>query len=267
MSEHADFSGGIPVEYERGLGPVIFADYAKVMAERVAALKPSRVLETAAGTGIVTRQLRDMLPPATRLTGTDLNPPMLAVAGRKFGADENVVLQSADATDLPFADEAFDVVTCQFGVMFFPDRAKSYREARRVLASGRTFLFSVWDAHACNPFGRIAYEVGARFFPADPPQFYRIPFSAHDTGPIRTSLEAAGFTDIGTEVVRLDKQVGDFAAFARGIVHGNPLIEQVRTRGGVTPEAMVAATTEALQREFPTGRMPLQAIFFEAKRA
>jgi hypothetical protein len=151
--------------------------------------------------------------------------------------------------------------------MFFPDRAKSYREARRVLASGGTFLFSVWDAHACNPFGRIAYEVGARFFPADPPQFYRIPFSAHEIGPIRTSLEAAGFTDIGIEVVRLDKQVGDFAAFARGIVHGNPLIEQVRTRGGVTPEAMVAATTEALQREFPTGRMPLQAIFFEAKRA
>jgi SAM-dependent methyltransferase len=193
---------------------------------------------------------------------------MLEVARAKFGLGEQVEFQPADATVLPFPEGAFDAVVCQFGLMFFPDRPVSCCEARRVLAPGGRYVFSVWDSHRHNPFGRIAYEAVATFFPADPPQFYRVPFSCHEIDPIKEWLIEAGFADIRMAVVRLEKEIPEAAAFARGIVHGNPLIDQIRARGGVDPDRVVDAVTAALHLEFGAdpGRMPLQAIVFEARR-
>src|ERR1700743_491916 len=139
------FSGSIPEHYDSGLGPLVFVDYADDIARRAAALEPARVLETAAGTGIVSRRLRDRLPGASYLISTDLPPGMLEIAQRKFEVEERVVFRQADATALPFDDASFDVVVCQFGVMFYPDKDKSYREVHRVLAPGGHYLFSVWD--------------------------------------------------------------------------------------------------------------------------
>jgi ubiquinone/menaquinone biosynthesis C-methylase UbiE len=120
MSGHAaDFTGGIPQYYDRYLGPVLFADYASDIAQRTVMVGPRRVLELAAGTGIVTRRLRDLLPTGMHITATDLNPPMLAVARTKFQPGEQVDFRQADATALPFPDNAFDAVVCQFGIMFF----------------------------------------------------------------------------------------------------------------------------------------------------
>ena len=261
----ASFIGNIPDEYDRGLGPVIFADYAADMARRVTSLAPTHVLELAAGTGIVTRVLRDQLPEGTLLTATDLNPPMLDVARGKFGSDERVDFRPADATNLPFLDGAFDTVVCQFGVMFFPDKDRSYREVRRVLAPGGRYLFSVWDSHRHNPFGRIAHEVAGSFFTADPPRFYQVPFGAHAIDPIKESLIDAGFADIRIHVVALEKEIVDAGSFARGVVYGNPLIDEIRMGGGAHPDQIVSAMTKALSREFaPSGRMPLQAILFDA---
>lgn len=150
-SDAARFVGNIPQHYDQGLGPIIFVDYAAEMARRVAIHQPMRVLETAAGTGIVTRQLRNLLSAAAHLTATDLNPPMLDVARAKFRAGEQVQFKPADAMALPFADASFDAVVCQFGVMFYPDKDQSYREVLRVLVPGGHYLFSIWDAHAYNP--------------------------------------------------------------------------------------------------------------------
>jgi ubiquinone/menaquinone biosynthesis C-methylase UbiE len=264
----AGFIGNIPEHYDHGLGPMIFVDYAEDMAQRVATPTPARVLETAAGTGIVTRKLRDVLPSGVRLTATDLNAPMLEIARTKFRPDEEVEFQPADAMALPFADVSFDAVVCQFGVMFFPDKDKSYREVHRVLAPGGWYLFSVWDAHRYNPFGRIADEVPRRFFPSDPPQFYRVPFSYHQIDPIKESIIAAGFTNFSAAVVTREKEIPDTASFARGLVYGNPLIDQIRARGSVEPERIVEAVLQELRREFGAdpGRMPLQAIMFSAKK-
>ncbi|MFC7538834.1 class I SAM-dependent methyltransferase [Siccirubricoccus deserti] len=262
----AGFIGSIPEEYDRGLGPIIFADYAADLARRVAASRPSRVLETAAGTGIVTRLLRDLLPADAHLTATDLNSPMLAVARGKFRPDELVEFRPADATALPFPDGAFDAVACQFGVMFFPDKAASFREARRVLAPGGRYLFSVWDAHAHNPFGRSCTRWRAPSS-SDPPGFHAVPFSYHRIDPVKEALEGTGFGGIRVDVVRLEKEIPSTAAFARGLVLGNPLVEQIRARGG-DPDRVVEAVVEALRREFgpDPGRMLLQAIVFEAGR-
>ncbi len=267
-NDAAGFIGNIPQHYDHGLGPHVFADYAADIAQRVAAGNPARVLETAAGTGLVTRKLRDVLPAGARLTATDLNPPMLEVARAKFRAGEQVEFQPADATALPFADASFDALVCQFGLMFFPDKPKSCSEVFRVLAPGGRYVFSVWDSHRYNPFGRIAHEVPARFFPADPPQFYNVPFSCHQIDPVKELLIAAGFSDIGIAVVAFEKEIPDATIFARGLVYGNPLIDQIRSRGGVDPEIIVDAMVQALRREFGAdpGRMPLQAIVFSATK-
>jgi ubiquinone/menaquinone biosynthesis C-methylase UbiE len=261
----AVFTGNIPEEYDRGLGPVIFSDYATVMANLVAALRPDRVLEVAAGTGIVTRSLRDHLPPGCSLIATDLNPPMLDVARTKFRSDELVKFQQADALDLPFANEAFDAVVCQFGMMFFPDKAKAYQQAARVLAPGGRYLFSVWDSHDYNAFGRITHEVCSKFFPADPPRFYCVPFSYSAIDPIKKSLADAGFSHIGIDVVPSTKQA-DLSAFARGMVFGSPLIDQIKARGGPPPGDIAQAVTQQLAQQFPDGMVPMQAIFFEARK-
>jgi len=262
----ASFVGSIPQYYDQGLGPMIFVDYAEEMARRVAAAKPARVLETAAGTGIVTRRLRDRLDAKAALTATDLNPPMLEIAQAKFRAGEAVVFQSADATALPFPDSSFDAVVCQFGIMFFPDKAKSFREVHRVLAPGGRYFFSVWDSHARNPFGRIAHEVVGRFFPVDPPQFYTVPFSCHQIEPVKAWAADAGFTEIEVSAVPLEKVIPDSAGFARAMVYGNPLSDQIRARGGVDPEAVVAAIQQELRKAFGAdpGCMPIQTILFSA---
>jgi ubiquinone/menaquinone biosynthesis C-methylase UbiE len=262
----AGFVGSIPENYDRGLGPIIFTDYDEHTARLVASYAPSRVLETGAGTGIVTRRLRDLLPATTRLIATDLNQPMLDVARKKFRPDEPIEFQDADATALPFVDASFDAVVCQFSVMFFPEMAKSYREAYRVLAPGGRYVFTVWDGDY-NRHGRIADEVAAQFFPADPPQFYRVTTSYNKIDPIKDLLSDAGFIDLRIAVLTREKHVPDISAFARAMVYGNPLIDMIRTRGGVDPDQVVNALGEAFAREFGNpGRLPQRAILFEATR-
>jgi len=267
-SDAAGFTGNIPQYYDQGLGPIIFAEYAADIARRVAAGSPARVLETAAGTGIVTRKLRDALPGNAQLTATDFNPPMLDIARAKFRPGEQVGFQPADAVALPFADGSFDAIVCQFGLMFFPDKEKSFVEASRVLAPGGRYVLSVWDSHRYNPFGRIAHAVASSFFPADPPQFYSVPFSCHQIDPIKEYLIAAGFHEIGIAVIRQVRELPDIANFARAAVYGNPLIDQVQARGGVDPERIVDALAQEFRREFGDGpgRMPVQAIVFSATK-
>ena len=260
------FSGSIPEHYDAGLGPMIFVDYADDMSRRAAGLRPERVLETAAGTGIVSRRLRDHLPPATQLVSTDLSPAMIEIAKAKFKSSETIVFQPADATALPFPDASFDAVVCQFGVMFYPDKDKSYSEVHRVLAPGGHYLFNVWDSHRYNAFGRIPHELLARSFPDDPPQFQSIPYS-YGFEPIRDSLVAAGFSDITAHVIRFEKDVGDATGLARGIVFGSPVADQIRARGGVTPEQFFETLVGGYQREFGNpGRMAMQATVFSARR-
>ena len=262
------FTGNIPQHYDQGLGPIIFAEYAADIARRAAAGRPARVLETAAGTGIVTRKLRDALPDGAQLTATDLNPPMLDLARSKFRLGEQVSFQPADATALPFADRSFDAVVCQFGLMFFPDKARSFSEVFRVLSPGGRYLLSVWDSHRHNPFGRIAHEVAARFFPNDPPQFYSVPFSCHQIDPVKEMLITAGFGDVEIAVIPLERELPDIAHFARSAVFGNPLIDQIRSRGSVDPERVVDALEQEYRREFGAGpgRMPIQAIVFSGAK-
>ncbi len=260
------FVGSIPEYYDRGMGPVIFVEPAEVAARRVASLQPSRVLETAAGTGIVTRRMRDLLPGTAGIVATDLNAAMLEVSRNKFRPDENVILQAADATALPFADGEFDAVLCQFGVMFFPDKDKSYREVRRVLAPGGHYVFSVWDSLDDNPFGRVVSDAMRKSFDADPPPFMTVPFGYAAIDPIKASLFASGFHGLRVDVVRLQGPIADIDAFAAGLVRGSPIVDQIRSRG-VEPEKLERIVAQSLRNEFGEAKStPLQFMLYDAWR-
>ena len=264
----SNFVGTIPENYDKGLGPNIFVDYAEDIARRAAATGATRVLELAAGTGIVSRKLRDVLPDTAHLTVTDLNAPMLEVAKAKFRKGENVEFTPADAMNLPFDDASFDLIVCQFGVMFFPDKVVSYREAARVLRPKSRYIFNVWGANAANPFSECAYDVGARFFPDSPPGFYKVPFSYADLDAIHADLRSAGWTTIEHQTLPLQKTVTDTAGFARGIVYGNPLIEEIRQRDSTREAEILAAVTAELTNRFGPDPfvMPLEATVFTVER-
>lgn len=194
------FAGSIPENYDRYMVPLIFEPFAADMARRAAFLSPAAVLETAAGTGVVTRALAPKLSPGASYTVTDLNQPMLDHAASRQPPDGRITWRQADALALPFEDAAFDLVCCQFGAMFFPDRPSAYREARRVLKPGGHFLFSVWDRIEENVFADDVTNALARIFPDDPPRFLaRTPHGYHDKAVIRRELEDAGFSPVVIE--------------------------------------------------------------------
>jgi SAM-dependent methyltransferase len=260
----ASFIGDIPSHYDAGLGPNIFFDYADMIAKRSGEKTASSVVELAAGTGIVSRRLRDTLSPETRLVVTDLNAPMLDIAKSKFSDNDKVEFRVANAMNLPFEDSEFDLIVCQFGVMFFPDKPDSYREAARVLRSGGHYIFNVWGPMSRNPFSQMAHDVAAKFFPENPPGFYKVPFHYGDPVDVRKDLAAAGWHEVEHETIQVRKTIENPEAFANALVYGNPLIDEISERGGVEPEAVVAAMLDGLHSTFGPGplAMPLEATTY-----
>jgi ubiquinone/menaquinone biosynthesis C-methylase UbiE len=267
--KNAAFVGDIPGNYDRYLRTVFFQGFAEDLARRLT-LKPGmRVLETACGTGIVTRQLLDRMRGHGTLVATDLNGAMIDHARRQVSAEPGIVeWQTADATKLPFPDGSFDAVVCQFGLMFFPDKGAGIREAFRVLKPGGRYLFNVWDTMARNAFGRITHETVASFFPTDPPSFYTVPFSLHDPEPTRALLEAAGFGQIAWTHLETTGTSPSAAEASIGLIEGNPILGAIMER---RPEALgeikraVAARITAELGDSPV-RAPLRALVFTARR-
>jgi ubiquinone/menaquinone biosynthesis C-methylase UbiE len=257
-SEITRFVGSIPELYDRHLGPVLFEPYAHDLAWRLPS-DAKRVLEVAAGTGRVTRQLLANLAPDAELVATDLNEPMLAEAQRRL-ADPRVTWQTADAQALPFADRGFDAVACQFGLMFVPDKLLALREMNRVLRPGGTLLLNVWDAVEINSATLVLHTLAFDTFPADPPLFFKTPFSMSDASVLDALAHEAGFASVRIDTIRKTAEAKSAADLAIGFVRGNPLWNQLVDRGVDAP-AFEAAVARALAREFGDSpcRSPLSA--------
>ena len=259
------FTGSIPEIYDRCLGPMLFEPYARDLARRFAGFEGA-LLETAAGTGRVTRALAEAAPKA-RITATDLNEAMLAKAATLVRAP-NVEWRTADAQALPFADAAFDALVCQFGVMFFPDKAAAYAEAHRVLRPGGRFVFNVWDGLAHNAVTEAVHQALAGLFPDDPPGFLpRVPFGYHDEGRIREQLAAAGFGAVEVERVKVETRSPSADEAATGLCLGTPVSAELAARGPDAGDRGVAAAAAALRSRFGDGEItgPGQALVVTAR--
>lgn len=248
------FSGSIPRLYEAYMVPMIFEPYAVDLANRLARRPLASVLEVAAGTGVVTRRLAATLPSSVAIVATDLNPPMLALA-TELGTSRAVVWRQADAMNLPFEDASFDAVVCQFGVMFFPDKARAFSEAHRVLRPGGVFLFNVWDRIEENEFAHTVSTALESIFPVDPPRFMaRTPHGYFDFDMITRDLRAGGFAAAPVISTVADRsRAASARAPAIALCQGTPLRGEIEARG---PSRLGEATDiaeQALARRFGPG--------------
>ncbi len=267
MTNSNAFTGSIPANYHRYLGPFLFEGYADDLAARVPAAAGIRVLEIACGTGIVTERLAARLAGRGTLVASDLNEAMFAEARRRNVQGGHVTWRQADGTNLPFPDASFDAVVCQFGLMFFPDKAAGVREAFRVLTPGGRFCFNVWDAMARNPVQRITHETVAGFFPDDPPQFYIVPCSLGDRAPILAWLDHAGFASITVETVAGLAPPLAAGDAVRGLIDGNPICLEILERRADALPAIKAALAARLAAELGDPiRGPLRAHVFCAHK-
>lgn len=249
-----NFADSVAHVYERFLVPLIFEPYAPDLAARLASRPITRVLEIAAGTGIVTRRLAATLPAGVAIVATDLNQPMLDV-GARIGTARPVEWRQADAMQLPFPDASFDALVCQFGIMFFPDKARAFAEARRVLRSGGMLLFNVWDRIEDNEFAHAVTAGLAEVFPDDPPRFLaRIPHGYWDRAAIAGDLAAGGFIGaprFTTVAARSRAESAEVPAIA--YCQGTPLRNEIAERDAQRMEDATAAATEAVAQRFGRG--------------
>jgi SAM-dependent methyltransferase len=264
------FSGSIPSLYETYLVPLIFEPYAVDLANRIAARRSlTRVLEVAAGTGVVTRALASVLPERVAIVATDLNQSMLDHASA-LGTSRQVEWRQADGLQLPFPDASFDAVVCQFAVMFFPDKSPAFAETRRVLRPGGVLVFNVWDRIEENEFADTVTTALEGTFPGDPPRFMaRIPHGYHDRSAIEQDLANGGFiASAQIDTVAARSRAQSFRVPAIAYCQGTPLRSEIEARG---PSRLAEATdvaAEAIATRFGRaavdGKMQAHIVTIEA---
>ena len=258
-NQDVSFVGAIPDIYDKYMVPLMFQPFAEDMAARVAALNPGAVLETAAGTGVVTRVLAPQLGRTARYVVTDLNTPMLDKARSQQPEDARLEWATADALNLPYEDDTFDAACCQFGVMFFPDRVRGYAEARRVLKPGAPFVFNVWDRLADNAACSTIGGVVAAKYPDKPIDFMqRVPFGYSDQQRIRDDLKAGGFTKVEIQRVTHQGKAQGPRDAAMAMVQGSPVRMEILARNEADLEEVTAEAEEALRKRFGDGPFTAQ---------
>ncbi len=230
------FMGSIPKLYESYLVPMIFEPYAADLASRISGRPLSRVLEIAAGTGVVTRELARILPTSVAIVATDLNEPMLEQA-REIGTSRPVEWRQADAMNLPF-----------------PDKAKAFSEAHRVLRRGGIFVFNVWDRIEENQFVDTVTTALEKLFPDDPPRFHaRVPHGYYSRSIIEQDLAAGGFTvrhDFTTLTAR--SQARSPRIPAMGYCQGTPLRNEIEERDASLLGDATLLALDAISERFGT---------------
>jgi SAM-dependent methyltransferase len=263
----AGFIGSIPELYDCNVAPLIMVPHAGDIACRLSDMVAGRLLEVAAGTGIVTTALARALP-RTQLIATDLNQSMLDYAATKPEL-RGVEFRQADALALPFDDQSFDAVVCQFGVMFVPDRVAAFREAHRVLQPGGQFVFNVWESVAKNPVMAATLAGLSRRYPQHPSWFLeRTPCGYRDPDVIRTDLAAGGFADCRIEEVTLIGRAASPMSAAIGFCQGSPMRAELEALDPTNLEAATAAAAAAIAERFGEGAFETElcALVIETRR-
>lgn len=263
---HSAFIGEIPRNYEKYLGPLVFNEYVEDLVRRITVPKDGQFLEIAAGTGLATRKLRDSISQDVDIVATDLNEDMLNVAKGKFEDSENIEFKIANALDLPFDEATFDVVACQFSLMFFADKLVALKEAARVLKPGGKFYFNIWDSLEHNYLAQLVHKIIEEYFPDNSPDFFNVPFGYYEIDIIKKLLFEAGFADIEISVLPRISAADEARDVAMGYIMGSPLRLQIEQRDPESLAKVVDAVEYAVGKEFgyKTVKAKMQAIIFTA---
>ncbi len=250
LADHI-FTGKVAELYEQRLVPLIFEPYAADLVHRLGSLAKGELLEVAAGTGVVTRALATALSSSVLITATDLNPGMIEEA-KRVGTPRPVTWEQADVMALPYEPGTFDVVVCQFGVMFFPDKATAFSEVHRVLKPGGRLVFNAWDRIETNEFADVITQAVGTLFPSDPPHFLRrTPHGYHDPDAIRADLRAGGFEgEVEIEPVEARSRATDASSPAIAYCHGTPLRDEIEARDPSRLDEATAAAAAAIAARF-----------------
>jgi len=217
-------SGSAADMYERNMVPAIFEPFAADLLARAELKQGERVLDAACGTGIVSRLAWPKVAPTGRVVGLDVNAGMLEVLGRVLrerGAD--VEWMEGNVSEMPVSDGEFDVVICQHGLQYFPDRPSALKEMHRVLDEGGRLILNVWRPVQFNAGHAVFADVLERYVGEEAAATRRAPFKLSDRDEIRALVTDAGFHDV---VVNLTTRVARFAsaeAMIRIMIAGTPL--------------------------------------------
>lgn len=259
------FVGSVPENYNRHLGPLLFEPYARDIVSRLPVKAGMRVLELACGTGIVTRALLGALPGDATLVATDFSEPMLAVAQQQVSPDPRLAWQKVDAVNPPFDDASFDVIVCQFGLMFFPDRPKAAGEMRRMLQTGGVALVNTWDSMTANAFVGTTQSALTTSYREHPPQFLHTPYGLFDTAVLQQLFDGAGFASVSVERVAAEGKATS-RDVAVGFIRGSGVAGEIQERG-YSHDAGVESAVAALDAQFGAGKTswPLRALVVSAK--
>jgi ubiquinone/menaquinone biosynthesis C-methylase UbiE len=260
------FDGSIAKNYDHYLGPFLFESYADDLAGRIAFTGESNILELACGTGIVTKCLAGRLAGSDELTATDVNAEMLSVAQEKISRP-NVFWDTVDMAAIPYAQDLFDVVVCQFGLMFVTDKQRAVSEMYRVLKKEGKVYFNVWAAIAGNPVWRIYNTLLFKFFTNVPLNPALGPFSMSDENIGLSLLQQAGFTQCKVESVPVIGVCDTAANAAIGFVLGSPLYHFIKNDPPLV-ERFRDALEEAIVLELGSEpvQSPLRALVFSAEK-
>jgi ubiquinone/menaquinone biosynthesis C-methylase UbiE len=262
MSSITAFAGSVPANYDKYLGPLLFEPYALDIVERLKGRRLRSVLELACGTGRVTAHLVNLLDEDGKLTATDLNADMIEVAKQRVD-NEKIEWLVADAQELPFDADSFDHIICQYGVMFFPDKLKAFKEAYRVLQQGGRYFFNTWDDMKFNPRTTILRKIMEEMFADEAPEFLQKgPYSFFDREEIRRLMEEAGFTEITIEVVQKQSSYNTEDDFIKGFIDGSPLSAFLINKDDKVKTELKEKVKKAMQEQAKDyGKsVPLQAL-------
>jgi ubiquinone/menaquinone biosynthesis C-methylase UbiE len=244
------YSGSIPANYEKYLGPYLFEPYALDIVELLQSDDCKLILELACGTGRVTNHLLKLISNEGKIIATDINPDMLQIAQTKV-TDSKIAWRIADAHELPFDDNTFDHVICQFGVMFFTDKQQAFKEVYRVLSPQGKFVFNCWDSLDGNKRVGAVRDVMEDVFGNEAPDFLQKgAYSFYNVAAIKTLLDAAGFKNITIGHVHKIAPYTNVEDYINGYVDGTPLSTFLQARDASMRDVVKQKLRDALGDQF-----------------
>jgi len=238
-------AGNAAETYQDALVPAVFAAWAPLVVGLADPQPGECVLDVACGTGVVARLAAKRVGPTGNVTGLDLNPGMLAVAARVSAPHPStsapITWLEASATNMPLPDGTFDVVYCQLGLQFFPDRPAALREMRRVMVAGGRAGFMVWQNIQYSPgFSALAAAL-ARNVGTEAQDIMRAPFALANAEELRALMAEQGFGEITIASVAGSVCFPSVSRFVQDYTRGSPLSGHVAK---VSDEARTALVNE-----------------------